>query len=139
MKSDSVYRSGQHQPASPTALVIAPTREMVVQVFCEDKELSQGSMVKPAVLYGGTYPHHQAKDLAAGCNILVATLGRLSDFVARGIVSLRKVKVLVVDEADKLLDIFNLPETQKCIESMPEKGKRYCTYYIKCNREWERT
>ena len=124
MKSDSVYRSGQHQPASPTALVIAPTRELVIQVFNEAKKLSKGSMVKPAVLYGGTNPHYQAKDLAAGCNIMVATLGRLLDFVDRGIVSLREVKVLVLDEADKLMDMGSLPDIEKCVEAMPEKRKR---------------
>ena len=136
MKSDSVYRSGHHQPSSPTALVIAPTRELVIQVFNEAKKLSKCSMVKPAVLYGGTNPHYQAKDLAEGCNILVATLGRLLDFVDRGIVSLRKVKVLVLDEADKLLDMGSCPEIEKCVDAMPEKRKRYYNSVDGGPRSW---
>jgi len=124
MKSDSVYRSGQHLPASPTVLVMAPTRELVIQVYDVAKKLSHGSMVRPAVLYGGTNPHYQTRDLAEGCNILVATVGRLLDFVNRGIVSLRKLKVLVLDEADRLLDMGFYLAIKKCVDAMPEKRKR---------------
>ena len=103
MQSVSVYRR-QQKTVSPEALIIVPTRELVMQVYEEARKLTRGSVVKPAVLYGGTNPYHQARDLGNGCNILVATVGRLLDFVSKGIVSIRKIKLLVLDEADKLLD-----------------------------------
>jgi len=103
MHSGSVYRR-QQKTVSPEALIIVPTRELVMQVYEEARKLTRGSVVKPAVLYGGTNPNHQARDLGNGCNILVATVGRLLDFVSKGIVSFRRIKFLVLDEADKLLD-----------------------------------
>merc|ERR1719186_2429400 len=67
-------------------------------------------MVKPVVAYGGTSTGYQARKLAEGCNILVATPGRLLDYVEKGKVSFSNLQFLVLDEADRMRDMGNMPE-----------------------------
>ena len=112
--------------ACPQALVITPTRELALQIYNEARKFAQGSMIKPVVAYGGTSTGYQAKKLSEGCNILVATPGRLLDYVEKGKVSFVNLQFLVLDEADRMLDMGFMPEIQKCTEdpNMPEKGKR---------------
>merc|ERR1719204_2698069 len=80
--------------------------------------------MKSVVAYGGTSVFYQASQLQSGCNILVATPGRLLDFVEKGRVSLSNCKFLVLDEADRMLDMGFMPEIQKMVEdpSMPKKA-----------------
>jgi len=112
--------------ASPQALVVTPTRELALQIYNEARKFAQGSMVKPVVAYGGTSTGYQARKLAEGCNILVATPGRLLDYVEKGKVSFKNLQFLVLDEADRMLDMGFMPEIQKCVDdpNMPEKGTR---------------
>ena len=112
--------------ASPQALVITPTRELALQIYNEARKFSQGSMIKAVVAYGGTSTGYQARKLSEGCNILVATPGRLNDYVEKGTISFSNLQFLVLDEADRMLDMGFMPEIQKCSENpnMPEKGKR---------------
>ena len=112
--------------ASPQALIITPTRELALQIYNEARKFAQGSMIKPVVAYGGTSTGYQAKKLQEGCNILVATPGRLLDNVEKGRVSFKNLEFLVLDEADRMLDMGFMPEIQKCTEdpNMPGKGKR---------------
>merc|ERR1719295_483531 len=81
-------------------------------------------MIKSVVAYGGTSVFYQASQLQRGCNILVATPGRLHDFVEKGRVSLSHCKYLVLDEADRMLDMGFMPEIQKMVENedMPKKA-----------------
>ncbi|WP_411023691.1 DEAD/DEAH box helicase, partial [Salmonella sp. s51228] len=69
---------------SPTALIIAPTRELVIQIYHEALKFSHSSIIKVVVAYGGTSVGHQLSKLERGCHILVATPGRLIDFLSRG-------------------------------------------------------
>merc|ERR1711887_419841 len=87
---------------------------------------AQGSNIKTVVAYGGTSSGFQARKLQQGCNILVATPGRLLDNVEKGRVSFRNLEFFVLDEADRMMDMGFMPEIQKCAEdpNMPEKGKR---------------
>jgi len=112
--------------ASPQALVITPTRELALQIYNEARKFAQGSMIKAVVAYGGTSTGYQARKLAEGCNILVATPGRLNDYVEKGTISFSNLQFLVLDEADRMLDMGFMPEIQKCTENpnMPEKEKR---------------
>ena len=112
--------------ASPQALVITPTRELALQIYNEARKFAQGSMIKPVVAYGGTSTGYQAKKLQEGCNILVATPGRLLDNVEKGLISFKNLEFLVLDEADRMLDMGFMPEIEKCTKDpiMPEKGKR---------------
>jgi probable ATP-dependent RNA helicase DDX4 len=92
----------------PQALIVAPTRELVIQIFDEARKFSNTSWVKICLAYGGTASQHQGNNIARGCHVLVATPGRLMDFVEKGIISFESLRFLVLDEADRMLDMgFN--------------------------------
>jgi len=112
--------------ASPQALVITPTRELAIQIYNEARKFAQGSNIKTVVAYGGTSTGFQARKLQQGCNILVATPGRLLDNVEKGRVSFKNLEFFILDEADRMMNMGFMPEILKCTEdtNMPEKGKR---------------
>lgn len=79
--------------AEPLILVIAPTRELASQIFDEARRLCYRSMLRPCVIYGGAPSADQADELRKGCDVLIATPGRLVDFMERvGLLSLARVK-----------------------------------------------
>ena len=82
-----------------------------IQIYNEARKFAQGSMVKPVVAYGGTSTGYQARKLAEGCNILVATPGRRLDYVDKGKVSFSSLQFLVLVEADRMLGMGFMPET----------------------------
>ena len=71
-------------PCYPTVAILSPTRELAVQILREARKFSHNTPIKPVVVYGGVSVRHQLDRLEMGCNILVATPGRLDDFVKRG-------------------------------------------------------
>ncbi|KAI4202786.1 MAG: hypothetical protein LQ350_002284 [Teloschistes chrysophthalmus] len=90
--------------AEPLILVVAPTRELATQIFDEARRLCYRSMLRPCVAYGGAPTREQADQLRKGCDILIATPGRLLDFLQRdGLLSLSRVKFTVIDEADEFV------------------------------------
>ncbi|KAF9083556.1 hypothetical protein BGX23_011326 [Mortierella sp. AD031] len=101
----------QNQPgarrakAAPLALIILPTRELGIQMFDSARGLTYKSRLRPVVIYGGAEMKAQKEQLARGCDILIATPGRLIDAIERGLVSLLRVKYVVLDEADRILDM----------------------------------
>ena len=111
---------------SPQCVVITPTRELAIQIHNEARKFAQGSMIKSVVTYGGTSVNYQAAQLSKGCNILVATPGRLMDYVEKGRIGLKNLKYLVLDEADRMLDMGFMPDIQRFVTSpnMTEKGDR---------------
>ncbi|RHZ44807.1 hypothetical protein Glove_709g44 [Diversispora epigaea] len=102
--------------AEPLVLIIAPTRELATQIFDECRRFCYRSMMRPCVVYGGAETIPQKDELAKGCDVLTATPGRLNDFLDRGIISLRRVKFLVLDEADRMLDMGFEPEIRKIVQ-----------------------
>lgn len=74
-------------PVYPKVCILSPTRELTIQIFHEAKRFSYNTNIKPVVVYGGVSVNHQISRLEMGCHILVATPGRLDDFVKRGRVS----------------------------------------------------
>ena len=102
---DGIESSSFSAVQEPQALVLSPTRELAIQIFSEAKKFSYGSMIKSQILYGGVEFGYQARQLENGCNILIATPGRLKDFLEKGKLSLAKVKYFVLDEADRMLDM----------------------------------
>ena len=79
--------------AEPLILVVAPTRELATQIFDESRRLCYRSMLRPCVAYGGAPARDQMDDLRKGCDVLIATPGRLQDFMQRtGLLSLSRVK-----------------------------------------------
>jgi len=113
-------------PQRVHAVIVAPTRELVIQINDEARKFSCGSMIKSINIYGGTSTGFQLSNLFKGCNILVATPGRLMDFVDKGKISFESVKYLVLDEADRMLDMGFMPEITRITSSgnMPAKTER---------------
>merc|ERR1712013_786042 len=111
---------------APQAVIITPTRELAIQISEEARKFSTGTDVKTAILYGGTQTMHQASQLRRGCNILVATPGRLIDFAERGHVTFNNIQFLILDEADRMLDQGFMPDIRRAISvpSMPSKMNR---------------
>ncbi|WKX90786.1 hypothetical protein Q1695_009548 [Nippostrongylus brasiliensis] len=89
----------------PRCLIIAPTRELAVQIYNEGRKFAHGTGLTVACCYGGTSVHAQRTTLARGATILVATVGRLEQFLNEGSISLRETKYLVLDEADRMLEM----------------------------------
>ncbi|XP_061711952.1 ATP-dependent RNA helicase DDX3X isoform X1 [Cydia pomonella] len=110
----------------PLGLVLAPTRELATQIFDEARKFAYRSRVRPCVVYGGSPIHEQFRELERGCHLLVATPGRLVDMLARGRVALDHCRHLVLDEADRMLDMGFEPQIRKIVEchTMPKTGER---------------
>ncbi|XP_068620718.1 ATP-dependent RNA helicase vasa [Battus philenor] len=102
--------------AQPQVIIVSPTRELTLQIFNETRKFAFGSALKIAVAYGGTAVRHQGDTISRGCHILVATPGRLHDFVDRGRVSFDSVRFVVLDEADRMLDMGFMPTVEKMME-----------------------
>jgi ATP-dependent RNA helicase RhlE len=104
--------------ARPAALVLAPTRELVTQIVDELSAVAHARALRIAPVYGGVGIQRQAR-LAAQAHILVATPGRLEDLIARGAFDLAGVRVLVLDEADRMLDMGFKPAVDRIVRRCP--------------------
>ena len=104
----------------PSALVLVPTRELAAQVAAELEPLAKLKKLRVAAVYGGATISSQAKR-ARGAHVLVATPGRLQDLVERRLVSLSRVRVLVLDEADRMLDMGFKPQVDRLVRRLPEQ------------------
>jgi len=100
---------------APQVVIMAPTRELVIQIYEEATKFSGGTDLRCCISYGGTSVHDQLLALSRGCNILAATPGRLLDFVERGRISFANVQFLVLDEADRMLDMGFMPQIKNCV------------------------
>lgn len=112
--------------AYPTALILAPTRELVSQIHDEARKFAYRSWVRPAVVYGGADINQQLRQIERGCDLLSATPGRLVDLIERGRISLANIKYLVLDEADRMLDMGFEPQIRRIVqgEDMPGVHER---------------
>uniref|UniRef100_A0A7N5ZTG0 RNA helicase n=1 Tax=Anabas testudineus TaxID=64144 RepID=A0A7N5ZTG0_ANATE len=110
----------------PISLVLAPTRELALQIYDEARKFAYRSHVRPCVVYGGADIGQQIRDLERGCHLLVATPGRLVDMMERGKIGLDYCNYLVLDEADRMLDMGFEPQIRRIVEqdTMPPKGIR---------------
>lgn len=108
----------------PLALVLAPTRELAIQIHREAVAIGKESKMRMAVVYGGAGYTSQEKKLAAGIDLLIGTPGRLLDFARQRKVDLSKVEVLVIDEADRLLDMGFADELRAILRLLPPPKKR---------------
>ena len=106
-------------------LVLLPTRELAMQVNEEYEKLRTKTQPKAALVIGGVSEVGQMRDLRSA-QIIFATPGRLEDFLDRKIVDLRQVKLLVLDEADRMLDMGFLPSIQRILSCLPERRQTLC-------------
>lgn len=115
------------------ALILTPTRELAMQIDEAFAQLAGGTGVKAAVVVGGMNESRQLKAVAAGAQIVVATPGRLCDFLDRRLVNLSKVRFLVLDEADRMLDMGFLPSIRAILKTMPEERQTMLFSATICN------
>jgi ATP-dependent RNA helicase RhlE len=105
--------------ATPEALILVPTRELALQVAGDLETFAGAKQLKVGLAYGGTPVGSQAKKLQ-GAHIVVATPGRLQDLVDRRLISLDGIRVLVLDEADRMLDMGFRPQVEKIVRRVPQ-------------------
>ncbi|XP_045349469.1 probable ATP-dependent RNA helicase DDX4 isoform X4 [Leopardus geoffroyi] len=126
MMRDGITASRFKDLQEPECIIVAPTRELITQIYLEARKFSFGTCVRAVVIYGGTQLGHSIRQIVQGCNILCATPGRLMDIIGKEKIGLRQVRHLVLDEADRMLDMGFGPEMKKLIScpGMPSKEQR---------------
>ena len=111
---------GAHAPG-PRALILEPTRELAAQVETAIHDYARFTNLKTTVVYGGVGYGRQTDELRAGTDLVMATPGRLLDHLERGTVRLDKVQFLVLDEADRMLDMGFLPDVRRILDRIPRQ------------------
>ncbi|KAM4808337.1 putative ATP-dependent RNA helicase DDX4 [Rhinophrynus dorsalis] len=126
MMNEGITASQFKEFQEPEAIIVAPTRELINQIYLDARKFAYGTCVRPVVVYGGTQTGHSIRQILQGCNILCATPGRLMDIINREKIGLSKVRYVVLDEADRMLDMGFAPDIAKLMQnaSMPSKEKR---------------
>jgi ATP-dependent RNA helicase RhlE len=115
---DRLHRT---RPPGPSALIIEPTRELAAQVHREFSLLARHTGLRAAVIVGGDSMRRQMDALRKGVDILIACPGRLIDHLERGTTSLARASVVVIDEADRLLDMGFLPQLRRIMKMAPQE------------------
>merc|ERR1719166_740180 len=106
-----------HRPKPmPCGLVLAPTRELAAQIHAEACKFAYDTGIRCCIIYGGADMREQKMDMERGCDILIATPGRLTDMCDRGRVSLELVQFFILDEADRMLDMGFEPQVRQIVE-----------------------
>ena len=120
----------QRAPGTPKALVIAPTRELVIQIVKDAEALSKYAPLRFLALYGGMDYERQRRQLESGSiDLVAATPGRLLDFARQRAINLRQVDTLVIDEADRMLDMGFIPDVKQIVAKLPPKEKRQTMFF----------
>jgi ATP-dependent RNA helicase DeaD len=112
-------KHARHAP--PQALVLVPTRELAVQVRDEFEKLAHGRRVTCVPIYGGKPIRGQIGKLQQGADVVVGTPGRILDLIGRGALDLRSIQIVVLDEADRMLDIGFRPDIEKILRRCPKE------------------
>jgi len=112
--------SHKFEGAHPAALIVAPTRELAMQIDEHVRMLSKHMRVRLAAVYGGVKENPQIEALRRGVDVVIATPGRLLDLMQQGYVSLKSARFVVLDEADRMLDMGFLPQMRRIIHALPK-------------------
>ena len=120
-----LYNERQKKDGAVKALIIAPTRELVIQITKDARTLGKYCNIRIAPVYGGT-DYKKQMDFVENnrCDIVVATPGRLLDFCGKKIINLSRCSTLVIDEADRMLDMGFIPDVRRIVGQLPEKKDR---------------
>ena len=105
----------------PRALVLCPTRELATQIYESFRAYGRNLPLRHAGVFGGVNQSRQVRDLRAGVDVLVATPGRLLDLMGQGLIDLGVVEVLVLDEADRMLDMGFIHDIRRVIDRLPAR------------------
>lgn len=111
------------QGKDPRCLILAPTRELAMQIDEAISELGKYTDIRHFAIYGGLGPKAQIEQLNKGVDILVATAGRFMDLYLKGEIITKQLQYLVLDEADKMMDMGFMPQIRKILEIIPRKRK----------------
>jgi len=115
---------------TPRALVLAPTRELVIQIEDDAAKLGKYCHFNSMAVYGGMHAGQQRTQLLKSpVDLIVATPGRLLDFMQQKLINLGKVETLIIDEADRMLDMGFIPDVKRIISRTPHKNKRRTMLY----------
>lgn len=109
----------------PRALILAPTRELAIQIAKDAEQIAKYTDIRTVAVYGGMDYAKQQRYLDDYVDLVVATPGRLIDFSRNKVVDLRNVEVLVIDEADRMLDMGFIPDVKRIVFSTPHKERRH--------------
>ncbi len=109
------------QGSDPRALIFAPTRELCIQINDNIRSLAKYTDLRHTAVYGGTGMKNQIEAIHGGIDILVATPGRFMDIYLKGAVGVKQIKTLVLDEADKMMDMGFIPQIRRILEVIPSK------------------
>jgi len=119
LASAGTVRDNSRSRNLPRALIMVPTRELATQVAAEINKLGQGQKVRCLAIYGGVNIRTQQQQLIEGCQIVVATPGRVLDLHSRDSIDLSRLEVVVLDEADRMLDIGFRPAIERILRKCP--------------------
>lgn len=114
-----LYNNGKGNNSGIRALVLAPTRELAIQISESFSDYSKGLKLRHTVIYGGVSQNPQTTILRKGIDILIATPGRLLDLMNQGFVSLNSIEIFILDEADRMLDMGFAPDIKRIIARLP--------------------
>ncbi|OLE77015.1 hypothetical protein AUG19_01625 [archaeon 13_1_20CM_2_54_9] len=116
-----IQRLTKHPARKTRVLILSPTRELAVQTETMLKDLAGGTGIRGKAVYGGVGMHLQERALRDGVDIVTATPGRLLDHIRRNHADFRDLQVLVLDEADRMLDMGFLPDVRQIVSTLPKK------------------
>jgi ATP-dependent RNA helicase RhlB len=120
----------ERPPGAPHSLIIAPTRELVMQIAKDAQDLAKYTDIKVVSVFGGIdYQKQQNQLIGKKVDLIVATPGRLLDFNRNRIIDLAMVKMMVIDEADRMLDMGFIPDVRKIVNATPPKDRRQTMFF----------
>ncbi len=109
------------QGTEPRALILAPTKELTIQLAEHTKQLAKYTDLRILPIYGGIGPKTQIESIQQGVDILISTPGRFTELYLRGEIPVKQFKILVLDEADRMMDMGFMPQLRKIFEVIPRK------------------
>src|SRR5947207_4113612 len=115
-----IERMLEHKPAGVSALVLVPTRELAMQVVAQYNLLRGKKLLAAAQVVGGLSEKAQISSIREGANLVVATPGRLEDLMSRKLINLSHLQILVLDEADRMLDMGFIQPIRRIVGALPK-------------------
>lgn len=117
------------EPHQPRSLILAPTRELALQIHKDAVLLSGNSGLKLGLAYGGVDYEKQRQQLLAGVDILIGTPGRIIDYFKQKVFNLRQIEVMVLDEADRMFDLGFIKDIRYVLRRLPDRDQRQCMLF----------
>ncbi len=114
----------ERRPEDPRALILAPTRELAIQIEKDARAIGRHTGLRLALIYGGTDYDRQRELLKGGCDVIIATPGRLIDYFKQQVFTLRAVDAMVVDEADRMFDLGFIKDIYFLFRRLPPREQR---------------